>query len=40
VGDMCLVAWIDGQIEGLQIEPEASQSRGSALVVVHLPRGR
>jgi hypothetical protein len=36
-GDSRLVGWIDGPIEGLHIEPGSSQSRGSTLVVVHLP---
>jgi hypothetical protein len=39
-GDARLVGWIDGPIEGLEIRPAASQSRGNTLVVVNLPPAR
>lgn len=38
-GDARLVAWMEGPVPGLTIEPAASQTRAMALVLVHLRRG-
>lgn len=35
-GDVRLVAWLDAELPGVQIEPEASQSRHATLVIANL----